>query len=101
MVLLAFAGGTLGLIFAAWAGSAALHGLPGTLPRAAEVSLDARVLFFTAAISLLAAVLFGLAPALKSSRVDLQDVLREGGRGASAARHRVHGALVAIQVAMA
>ena len=58
-----------------------LNTLPGTLPRAEEISLDGRVLLFTMALSLLAAIIFGLAPALKGSRENLQDVLKESGRG--------------------
>jgi predicted permease len=75
--------------------------LPGSLPRAGEVSLDGRVLLFTLALSLFAAIIFGLSPALKSSRVDLQEVLRESGRGSSGARHRLQGAFVAVEIAMA
>src|SRR5215472_13438102 len=69
-VLLAGLGGTLGLLLAFLGAKAVLNTLPGTLPRASEVSLDGRVLVFTMALSLLAAIVFGLAPALKSSRVD-------------------------------
>src|ERR1700677_1790242 len=99
-VLLAGLGGTLGLLLAFWATKAALSTLPGTLPRANEISLDGRVLLFTMALSLLAAIVFGLAPALKSSRLNLQEILRESGRGSSGARHRLQGSFVAIEVAM-
>jgi predicted permease len=103
--LLAILGGTLGLLIAFGATRVALQVLPGSLPRAGEVSagsiLDGRVLLFTMALSLLAAVIFGLSPALKSTRVDLQEVLRESGRGSSGARHRLQGAFVAVEIAMA
>jgi predicted permease len=99
-VLLAGLGGTLGLLLAFWATKAALSTLPGTLPRANEISLDGRVLLFTMALSLLAAIVFGLAPALKSSRLNLQEILRESGRGSSGARHRLQGSFVAIEVAV-
>lgn len=99
--LLAALGGTLGLLIAFGAVRAALQVLPGTLPRAGEVSLDGRVLLFTMALSLFAAIIFGLSPALKSSRVDLQEVLRESGRGSSGARHRLQGTFVAVEIAMA
>jgi predicted permease len=71
------------------------------VPRAGEISVDGRVLLFTMAVSLLAAILFGLAPALGGSRINLQDVLRESGRGSSGARHRLQRVFVAIEVAMA
>ena len=74
---------------------------PGTLPRANEISLDGRVLLFTMALSLFAAIVFGLVPALKSSRVNLQEILKESGRGSSSARHRLQRILGAIEVAMA
>jgi predicted permease len=100
-LLLAGAGGALGLALAEFGTKAALEILPNAVPRAGEVSLDSRVLIFTLAISLLAGIVFGLAPAMKGSRVDLQDVLRSSGRGVSAARHRLQGAFVAGEVAMA
>jgi predicted permease len=98
--LLAGLGGTLGLLLAFFGTKAVLNTLPGTLPRIDEVSLDGRVLLFTMALSLFAAIVFGLAPALKSSRVNLQAILKEGGRGSSSARHRLQGSFVAIEVAM-
>jgi len=100
-VLLAGAGGALGIFLAYGALHALLKTLPGTLPRTEEISLDERVLLFSLGVTLAAAVLCGLAPALRSSKVDLQDVLRESGRGSSGARHRVQHAFVAIQVAVA
>ncbi len=100
-VVLAGLGGALGLLLAFWGTKAVLGSLPGTLPRASEISLDGRVLLFTIALSLFAAIVFGLAPALKTSRVNLQEILREGGRGSSLARHRLQGIFVAVEVAMA
>jgi len=100
-LLLAGVGGSLGVL-AAYGAVQTLHKtLPGTLPRTEEISLDARVLLFSMALALTAAALCGLAPALRSAKVDLQDVLRESGRGASGARHRVQQTFVAIQVAVA
>ena len=100
-VLLASLGGTLGLLLA-WSGNrAVLATLPRALPRAEEVSLDSRVLLFTLLLSLLAGIAFGLAPALKTSRVDLQEILKESGRGASGARQRTQGIFVAGEVALA
>jgi predicted permease len=99
-ILLAVFGGALGLIVAVWGTQAALSFLPDPLPRAQEIGLDTRVLIFTAAISLLAGILFGLAPALKTSRPNLQETLKEAGRGSSGARHRAQGIFVAAEMAL-
>ena len=100
-VLLAGLGGALGLLLAVWGTKAVLGTLPGALPRGSEVSLDSRVLLFTMALSAFAGIVFGLAPALKSSRVNLQEILKESGRGLSGARQRLQGIFVAVEVAMA
>jgi predicted permease len=100
-ILLAGLGGVLGLLLAIWGTKAVLGTLPGALPRAEEVSLDSRVLLFTMVVSLFAGIAFGLAPALKTSRVNLQEILKETGRGLSDARHRLQGVFVAGEVAMA
>jgi putative ABC transport system permease protein len=100
-ILLAGLGGALGLLLAVWGTKAVLGTLPGALPRASEVSLDARVLLFAMALSLFAGIVFGLAPALKTSRVNLEERLKESGRGSSGARHRLQGVFVAVEVAMA
>jgi predicted permease len=99
--LLAGLGGAIGLTLA-YAGTKALIAvLPGMLPRSGEIAIDAHVLLFTLGASLLAGVLFGIVPALKSSRVDLQDVLKESGRGSSGARHRLQRVFIAVEVALA
>jgi predicted permease len=100
-ILLALTGGGLGLLLSALCTRAALSVLPTGLPRADEVRLDARVLVFTAAISLLTGVLAGLVPALKTSRWRLAETLKESGRGAGGGRHRAQGVLVAVEVALA
>lgn len=100
-ILLAGFGGALGLLVAFWETKAVLGTLPSALPRANEVSMDSRVLLFTLAVSLLAGIVFGLAPSLKTSRVNLQEVLKEGGRGSSGMRHRLQGIFVATEVALA
>ena len=100
-ILLAGVGGALGLLLAFWGTKAVLVTLPGTLPRSNEVSLDPRVLFFTLTLSLCAGIIFGLAPALKSSRINLHETLKESGRGSSGVRHRLQGIFVALEVAMA
>ena len=100
-ILLGLAGGALGLCLVGWGTQAALRALPETLPRAEDVAIDARVLLFTFAVSILAGAVFGLAPALKTSRPNLQQSLREGGRGGSGAQHRAQGVFVVIEMAMA
>jgi len=100
-VLLAGLGGTLGLALAFAGMKAVLNTLPGTLPRAGEVALDRPVLLFALAVSVFAAVVFGLAPALRGSRVSMIEVLRESGRGPVGARHRLQRTFVAVQVALA
>ena len=100
-ILLALLGGTLGLLLATWSIRAALAALPDTLPRASEIHIDLRVLIFTAATAFLAGILFGLVPAIKISRTNLQDTLNEGGRGASGSRHRAHSVFVVVEMALA
>lgn len=100
-VVLALSGGALGLLLAAWGTRAALGVLPTALPRAEEIGLDTRVLLFTLAISLLAGLLFGLAPALKMSPLNLQETLKEGGRGLSGTRHRAQSVFIVAEMAMA
>ncbi|MGC1417213.1 MAG: ABC transporter permease [Candidatus Acidiferrum sp.] len=100
-ILLSLTGGVLGLLLAAWGTKAALHQLPVSLPRASEVTLDARVLIFTLVLSLACGIFFGLAPALKSGRANLHDTLKEGGRGGSGSRHRAQGIFVVVEMALA
>jgi predicted permease len=100
-ILLALAGGGLGLLLAAWGTRAALNVLPTALPRADEIGLDARVLLFTASISLLTGLIAGLAPALKTSQWRLFETLKKSGRSAGGGWRRAHGVLVAVEVALA
>jgi len=100
-MMLAVTGGVLGLLLAGWGTRAALAVLPTTLPRAAEIRLDGRVLLFTVGISLVTGLLSGLGPALKSSNSRLSETLKEGGRGAGGGRHRAQGILVAVEMALA
>jgi putative ABC transport system permease protein len=71
------------------------------LPRLSEIKLDLVVLAFTFTVSLVTGVLFGLIPALAASQPDLNQVLKEGGRGATGGRRRVRETLVIAEVAMA
>ncbi len=102
-VLLALAGGALGLLVAAW-GTSALGRLATLyLPRARDIGLNGAVLGFTALLSLVTGVVFGLLPAVQGSRSDLQAVLKDAGRGTSAggARARLRAGLVVVEVAVA
>jgi predicted permease len=100
-MMLALAGGGLGLLLAAWGTRTALALLPAALPRAQEIGLDIRVLVFTVAISVIAGVLFGMVPALRTSRQDLHDTLKEGSRSVSGVHHRTQNAFVVVEMAMA
>lgn len=99
--LIAVFGGAAGLLLAAWGTKAILSVLPRALPRASEVSLDSGVLLCTLALSFFTGIVFGLAPALKSSRANLQETLQESGRGFSGVRHRLQGVFVVVELAMA
>jgi predicted permease len=99
-VLLGLAGGVLGVLLAALGTRAALGTLPAALPRAEEIGLDWRVLIFAGGISVVAGVLFGLIPALKTSQPNLSERLKEGGRGASGTRHRAQRILVIGEMAL-
>jgi predicted permease len=100
-LLLAALGGALGALLAGWGTRAALRLLAEGLPRASEVRLDARVLLFTAIITVGCGIFFGLAPALKTGARNLHDTLKEGGRGASGLRNRAQGIFVVAEMAMA
>jgi putative ABC transport system permease protein len=82
-VVLALFAGVGGVIIARWGVSALLAAAPDNLPRISEVTVDGTALLFALAISLAASVIFGLAPALHVSGVNLADGLRQGGKGSS------------------
>jgi predicted permease len=100
-LLLGIASGVIGLSLAVWGTHAALKVLPAALPRADEIGLDFRVLAFTTIISLLTGTIFGLAPALTTSRSNPLPALKESGRGASGAHHRALSVFVVAELAMA
>src|SRR5579864_5567578 len=100
-MLLAVLGGALGLALASVGTQAALAALPATLPGASEVGIDARVLWFSALLSLCAGILFGLIPAIRTARRSTYDTLKDGARGAVGSRHRTQAVLVTVQVALA
>jgi putative ABC transport system permease protein len=101
-VLVAIAGGVLGLVLA-WIAMPLLVRLAGTsLPRSNDVSVDSYVVGFTAAVALLAGILFGLAPARHAWRVDLRETLSETNRGGSVPTVvRTRAALVVSEIALA
>jgi predicted permease len=98
--LLSLAAAALGLAIAKWGVSLMLAVLPGSLPRSENVGVNAPVLLFTFAISIAVGILFGLAPALKRSNIELQPALNEGGRGSTSAHHRGQSSLVIFQMAL-
>ncbi len=100
-LILGTVGGFLGLLLARVGTKAVLSALPDALPRADEIHMDWHVLFFTAAISILTSVVFGLAPAIKLLSPRLDETLREGSRGSSGKRSFLQRALVATEMAMA
>jgi predicted permease len=101
--LLAVAGGSAGLALAWWGHRALLAAAPALIPRAQEIAFDPRVLGFTLAASIAAALICGLLPALESSRQESGSALKEGGRSAtrSIRQRRIFAALVTLQFACA
>lgn len=101
-LLLAVLGGAAGLLLAIWGIDALRNMSIDSLPSTAVINLDARVLVFTMFVSLLTGVVFGLAPALEASKLDLTDTLKEGGRGGtpSVSRHRVRSLLIVSEIAL-
>jgi predicted permease len=105
-IVLSLVGGAAGLLIAYWGVPALVSALPqsqlNAMPFLTTLSLDARILTFSFALSLFTGVVFGLAPALQSSRLDLNEVLKEGGRNSAAgASHRLRSAMVVTEIALA
>ncbi|HEX7050754.1 MAG TPA: ABC transporter permease [Longimicrobiales bacterium] len=102
-LILAMAGGTTGILLAAWGVSALATRLPAGIPRAAEVGMHADVLGFALATTLLTSLLFGFLPALRTARPARGTPLRGGahGSGRASVHRRLIGALVAIEIAAA
>jgi predicted permease len=103
--LLSLMGGALGLLLAFGAIRVLRLVGPDTLPRLNEIGLDGRVLFFTLVVSLVTGIVFGLAPALRASGVDLHEVLKDGSRGSASGgafggKHRLRDLLVVAEVAL-
>jgi putative ABC transport system permease protein len=102
-LLLAAAGGLVGLLLAVWGVQGLVLAAPPTVPRLDAVGIDLRVLGYTLGVTLLTGILFGLAPALHAVRGDLTGGLTDGGRAGTIGRgrQRVRQALVTGQVAVA
>jgi putative ABC transport system permease protein len=100
-VLLASLGGGLGWLVARWGVTAILAITPeGAIPRVAEVNLDKSVLLFTAAVSILTGIVFGLAPALQASRPNVQEALKETARSTTARRRWLRSGMVVAEIAL-
>ncbi|HEU4713068.1 MAG TPA: ABC transporter permease [Pyrinomonadaceae bacterium] len=105
-LLLSLAGGAAGILIAYWGVPALVATLPqnqlNALPFLKSLNIDLSILGFSLGLSLLTGLVFGLAPALQSSRLDLNEVLKEGGRQSSAGTgQRLRSALVVGEIAMA
>jgi putative ABC transport system permease protein len=102
-VVLALVGGVLGMLLANWGTQLLLSMSPRSIPNAAEIGIDLRVLGFTFAAVLLSGVVSGILPAIQSSRTDLNSLLRGEGRGSTpgARSRRVRNLLVTAEVGLA
>jgi putative ABC transport system permease protein len=99
-VLMSVIGGTLGLVAAKYGLSILKAMLPADLPRLADVAVDTRVLLFTALLSVLTGIVFGLVPAVGASKVDLTKALKTGSDRGAAGSHRLRSTLVMGEVAL-
>jgi putative ABC transport system permease protein len=105
-LLLSLAGGLAGLLIAYWGVPALVSVLPqsqlSAMPFLTSLHIDTGILAFSVVLSLLTGLIFGLAPALQSSKLDLNEALKEGGRQTSAgAGHRLRSAMVVTEIALA
>lgn len=105
-LLLSLAGGAAGLLIAYWGVGALVAALPdnqlNALPFLKTLHIDTSILLFSFALSLLTGIVFGLAPALQSTKLDLNEVLKEGGRNtAGGSGQRLRSALVMTEIALA
>jgi predicted permease len=98
--VLSIGAGAVGVLIAAWSTDAALSVLPSALPPLTHVALNARVLWFSFAISVFTSVLCGFVPAWKAAGVSLQQSLKRGGRGSIRGRYQIQHALIVSEVAL-
>ncbi|MBV9074063.1 MAG: ABC transporter permease, partial [Acidobacteria bacterium] len=99
-VLLAGLGGGIGFLLAIWTGPLILRLKPADLPVALNVAPDWRVLVYTLAVSLLTGLVFGMAPALRSSAVSVSSAINRGAHGGDGSKSRLRSVLVIGQVAV-
>jgi putative ABC transport system permease protein len=103
-VILAFMGGTIGVLLAGWGVEALKLTLPeeaaGMMPGYNHLGVNSRVLVFTLIVSVVTGILFGLAPAIQASKPDLNEMLKDGVGKAGVGRHRLRAALVVAEISM-
>jgi predicted permease len=99
-VIIGLLGGGLGLLMTVWFVPVLMRLTPPTLPIRPEIGLDARVFFFTAVISVLTGIIFGLAPAWQGTRVNLASALKEESLTIGAKRSRFASALIVAQLSV-
>ncbi len=100
-LLLSLLGGGAGILVASFGTEALIAITPEAIPRMTEASFDGRVLLFTLLSATFTGLLMGLVPALQATSVDVQSVLKDGGRNASGARATMRNVLVVAEVAIA
>ena len=102
-MLLSLVGGVVGLLLAKWGTDLLLTLAPSDLPRMSNVSIDDRALAFTVAITFLTALIFGLVPALQASKPNLNETMKDAGRGSTEGGRRkfIRSTLVVLEVASA
>lgn len=101
-LVLALAGGVLGVMLAAWGVEMLVRAAPADLPRLGEVSVDGRVLLFALMLSMVAAVVFGIFPALRSAGAHPQEALKSGSYTTTEGRRgvRLRSVLVGLEAAL-
>jgi len=99
-VLLALAGGAVGLLLATWGTDLLVAYGPADVPRLRDVGVDRYVLFFTLGLATLTGIVFGFAPALHASKPAPGNMLKESGRGVYDGRNRMRSALIVSEVAL-
>lgn len=100
-LVLSFVGGTLGFAIVLFTVPALVRHLPTDLPRAADVSIDWRVVLFTGSLSILTGLLFGLVPLYQARRLSANDSLKQGGRAIAMDHSRLQNSLSVSQLAIA
>jgi putative ABC transport system permease protein len=101
-MLLSVVGGAFGLLIGYWGVKALVALNEDRIPRAHEISLDWKVLLFTFGVSIVTGILFGIVPAIQTTKTDLHETLKEGGRNAAATTKQwIRSSLVVVEIALA